>query len=148
MYNTSINVISSIPDLNLIIDVITDVANGKSIDDVFDKIYSQNVYGIRTGGSRIRFINGIRAGLLKHQSENHKIIFHSLFRHSEFRRTKRFALYFQLGINDRLFYDLTVDVFLKLFHAGRLTLNKSEFISYLYEESTKRKLSTMDRFYN
>ena len=138
MYNTSINVIASIPDINLIIDVISDVANSKSIDDVFDKIYNQNVYGIRTGGSRIRFINGIRAGFLKYQSENHKIIFHSLFRYSQFRQTKRIALYFQLGINDRLFYDLTVDVFLKLFHAGRLTLNKSEFISYLHDSKVKK----------
>jgi hypothetical protein len=48
MYDTCINIIVSISDFNLIIDVISYYANGKSKDSVFEKIFDQNIYGIRT----------------------------------------------------------------------------------------------------
>ena len=133
MYNTSVNVIASIPDFNLIIDVIGDYAHGKSKDYVYDRIFNQNIYGIRTGKSRSRFLSAINDVFLKFKSDNHKIIFYSLFKHSELQQIKKMSLYFQFSINNKLFFDLSTNVFVKLYQAGRFNIDKSEFISYIHD---------------
>lgn len=132
IYNTNINIIASIPDLNLIFDVISDYANGKDKNYVYDRIFGQNIYGIRTSKSRVRFLRGINDAFLGFRSEKHKTVFYSLFSHSELLQIKKMALLYQFAINNRLFFDLSINVFLKLYYAGRLTVDKSEFISYLY----------------
>lgn len=132
MYTTNINIIASIPDFNLITDIITDYANGKDKGYVYNKIFTQNLFGIRTGKSRSRFLDGVSAVFLKFRSDEHKTLFYNLFRYTELSRIQKTAIYFQFAINDQLFYELTTGVFLKLYHAGRLVAAKSEFIAYLY----------------
>ena len=132
MYNTDINIIASIPDFNLITDVIGDYAQGKSEDDVYDKIFTQNIYGIRTGKSRDRFLHAIKAVFLKFKTEDHKAVFYTLFKTPGFLQAKKMALFYQFAINNDLFFDISTTVFLKLYKAGRLTADKAEFVSYLY----------------
>lgn len=56
IYTSDINVIASIPGFNLINDVISAFANGKSEDYINEEIFKQNVYRIRTLKSRKRFL--------------------------------------------------------------------------------------------
>ena len=132
MYNTDINIIASIPDFNLITDVIGDYAKGKSKDYVYDKIVTQNIYGIRTGKSRERFLRAIKGVFLKFKTKDHKIVFYSLFKNTGFLQVKKMSLFYQFAINNDLFFDISSNVYLKLYQAGRLTADKSEFVSYLY----------------
>ena len=132
MYNTHINIIASIPNFNLITDVIGDYAKGKSKDYVYDKIVTQNIYGIRTGKSRERFLRAIKGVFLKFKTKDHKIVFYSLFKNTGFLQVKKMSLFYQFAINNDLFFDISSNVYLKLYQAGRLTADKSEFVSYLY----------------
>ena len=132
MYNTDINIIASIPDFNLITDVIGDYAQGKSKDYVYDKIVTQNIYGIRTGKSRERFLYGIKGVFLKFKTKDHKIVFYSLFKNPGFLQAKKMSLFYQFAINNDLFFDISSNVYLTLYKAGRLTADKAEFVSYLY----------------
>ena len=132
MYNTDINIIASIPDFNLITDVIGDYAQGKSEDYVYDKIFTQNIYGIRTGKSRDRFLRAIKGVFLEFKTEDHKVVFYSLFKTPGFLQVKKMSLFYQFAINNDLFFDISSNVYLKLYQAGRLTADKAEFVSYLY----------------
>jgi len=81
----------------------------------------------------LRFLKAISDVFLLFKSSNHQTIIYSLFRHSNLAPLKKTVLFFQFIINDRLFYELSKNVFLHLYSSGRLTVNKSEFTSYLYD---------------
>ena len=133
IYTSDINVIASIPDFNLINDVISAFANEKAEDYINEEIFKQNIYGIRTLKSRERFLSAIKKVFIKFKTEEHQKIFYALFTQNNFVNLKRVALYFQFAFNDQLFYELNTKVYMKLYKAGRLTVPKDEFIAYLYD---------------
>lgn len=134
MYNTTINIIAGIPDFNLIFDVIQKYANG-----IFEekKEIKNNQYGIRTIRAKKRFIQAINNVFINFRTENHKLIFYQLFSKPDLYHLKKTALFFQCAINNQLFYDLTINVLLKLYEEGRSRIDRAEFISYLYEQKEK-----------
>lgn len=132
MYTTNINIIASIPDFNLVLDVISNYAIGETKEQIGERILHQNVFGIRTGKSRSRFLDGIISAFISFKSDHHESVFFSLFKHSGLLRVKQLAIFYQFLINDNLFYDLSSNVFLKLYTAGRLSIEKNRFESYLY----------------
>jgi hypothetical protein len=133
VYTSDINVIASIPDFNLISDVISAFAHGKGEDYINEEIFKQNIYGIRTLRSRERFLSAIKKVFIKFKTEEHQKVFYALFTQNNFVNLKRVALYFQFAFNDQLFYELNTKVYMKLYKAGRLTVPKDEFIAYLYD---------------
>jgi hypothetical protein len=133
IYTSDINVIASIPDFNLINDVISAFAHGKGEDYINEEIFKQNIYGIRTLKSRERFLSAIKKVFIKFKTEEHQKVFYALFTQHNFVNLKRVALYFQFAFNDQLFYELNSKVYMKLYKAGRLTVPKDEFIAYLYD---------------
>ena len=133
MYNTSINAISGIPNYQIIMDVIGKFAEGKSKDEVFDLMHNQNIYDIRTAKSRERFFYGIMGVFLTFRSEAHQALVYRLFQTPGLLPLKNMTLFMQFAVNNDLFYDLSRNVLVKLYLDGRLTVDKAEFIAYLYE---------------
>lgn len=133
MYSTNINIIGSIPNFGFITDIISTHALGENKKFVIDKIFNQNIYGIRTRKSISRFLKAIQAVFLKFNTHDHQVIFYSLFKKANLLTLKKAALYYQFAINDELFYEMTLNVFLRLYLEGRLSVDKSEFTSYLYD---------------
>ena len=133
VYTSDINVIASIPDFNLINDVISAFAHHKGEEYINEEIFKQNIYGIRTLKSRERFLSAIKKVFIKFKTEEHQKVFYALFTQNNFVNLKRVALYFQFAFNDQLFYELNTKVYMKLYKAGRLTVPKDEFNAYLYD---------------
>lgn len=133
MYSTNINIIGSIPDIDMIINTISNYANGKNKEHLIDNLFNQNIYDIRTHKSLARFLKAINGVFLQFKSSDHQTVVYRLFRHPNLIPLKKVALFFQFAINDKLFYELSNKVFLKLYFSGRLTIDKSEFTSYLYD---------------
>lgn len=133
MYSTNINIIGSIPDIDMIINAISNYAHGKNKEHSIDNLFNQNIYDIRTHKSRARFQKAINGVFLQFKSNDHQTVIYSLFRHTNLSQLKKTALFFQFAINDKLFNELFNKVFLKLYFSGRLTVDKSEFTSYLYD---------------
>jgi len=138
MYRTNINIIGSIPNFDLIIDVISNYALGEKKDFVIDEIIHRNIYGIRTRKSTSRFLKAIHDVFLKFKSNDHRIVFYSIFKSTNLLTLRKVALFYQFAINDELFYEITSNVFLELYLAGRLTVDASEFTSYLYDLRDKK----------
>jgi len=133
MYSTNINVIGSIPDIDMIINNISNYAHGEKGENIKDNFFNQNIYNIRTHKSRSRFLRAINGVFLQFRSRDHQTVVYSLFRHPNLSSLKHTALFFQFAINDKLFYELSKNVFLGLYFAGRLSVDKSEFTSYIYD---------------
>lgn len=133
MYSTNINVIGSIPDIDMIINIISNYAHGGKSKHIKDIFFNQNIYDIRTRKSRSRFLRAINGVFLQFKSSDHQTVVYSLFSKPNLSSLKKTALFFQLAINDKLFYELSKNVFLELYFAGRLSVDKSEFTSYIYD---------------
>ena len=131
MYNTQTNVISSVPDFNIILKVLSDYSRGKSLDEIKDNLIVGNVYGIRTKSSRVRFYTAINSTFLQFKTQSHKDIITSIFTSDLAKDTKSFIGYIQMGVNNELFYLLTTKVLLDLLLQGRLTVDKQVFVSYI-----------------
>lgn len=132
MYNTSINAISGIPDYQIIMDVLKKFAEGRSKDEVFDLMYRRNIYDIRTAKSRERFFYGVISVFLMFRSEAHQTLIYRLFQASGLLPLKKMTLFVQFAINNELFYDLSRNVLVKLYLAGRPTLGRIEVSAYLH----------------
>jgi hypothetical protein len=133
IYTSDINVIASIPDFNLINDVISAFAHYKGEEYINEEIFKQNIYGIRTLKSRKRFLSAINKTFIKFKTEEHQKVFYALFSQNNFVNIKKIALYLQFALNDQLFYELTSKVNMNLYKSGRLTVPKDEFTAYLYD---------------
>ena len=132
MYNTSLKIIASIPDFNLLYDVFRYYADGDDKKTVKEKIINQDTYGIRTEAARGRFLRGIHSTLINYKNNSHEQLIYDCYTKNTSLDLKKTTIYFQIGINNQLFYELTTQIFLKLYFAGRLTADKSEFSSYLF----------------
>ncbi len=139
VFTSDINIIASIPDFNMINEVIYLLTQGKEKEYIEKQIFEKNIFGIRTLKSRKRFLAAIFANFIKFKTEEHKKVFFSLFSQQSLLKLKKIALYIQFAINNRLFYDLTSNVTIKLYKEGRLLVPKEEYISYLYDLRDKNK---------
>ncbi|MBL7110212.1 MAG: DUF1819 family protein [Candidatus Marinimicrobia bacterium] len=131
MFNTQTNVISSVPDFNIILKVLSDYSKGKPLQEIRDGMINGNLYGIRTKGSRIRFFTAINSTFLQFKTKDHKELLTAIFESSLKNDSKTFLGYIQMGVNNELFHILTTDVLFKLQMQGRLTIDKSVFVSYI-----------------
>lgn len=131
-YTSDINIVASIPNYNMINDVIYLVSHGQDRDYINKEILEMNTYGIPTLKARQRFLTAIYTNFIDFKTEDHEKIFYSLFSQKSLLNLKKIALFLQFAINNQLFYDLTDKVTMKLYKEGRLTISKDEYISYLY----------------
>jgi len=88
VYTSDINVIASIPDFNLINDVISAFAHHKGEEYINEEIFKQNVYGIRTLRSRKRFLSAITKTFIKFKNAEHQKVFYALFSQNIEKREK------------------------------------------------------------
>ena len=145
MYNTSLKIIASIPDFSLLYDVFRYYAEGFDKDTVKERIISQDTYGIRTEATRGRFLRGIHSTLINYKSDNHQQLIYDCFTKNTSIDFKKTTIYFQIGVNNQVFFELTTQIFLKLYFAGRLTADKSEFSSYLFDlKNTNKQVMEWD----
>lgn len=133
MYNTNINIIASIPNINIIHDIIINYSKGLKKNDLFDQVVNKNAYGIRTLKSRKRFFAAIESTFLSFKTDQHREVITTFFSDRSFYTTQRKIIFLQFAINDELFYKLTTQVFLKFYYAGRLNIKSSDCSGFLFE---------------
>lgn len=149
--NSDINVIASIPDFELLFKALSLAANDDYKHDLNDLIIRDNAFTLRTEYSKVRFVTVAKTSFLKFVNDDHKILITSLFKSEELASVKQWVLYWQLAINNRLFFLITKDVFLKLYFNGRAGIPKDELLAYMsylagsYPEIKSWSASTHER---
>lgn len=137
IYNTDINIIGSIPDYQVIYRVLellatTDLPVERILED-------KNEFDFRTERSRDRFLRGIRYGILPVKNEDHNELLLSIYRQHEYNRLKGMFLLWQISINNAMVFEITRDVFLNYYFAGKVTILQKDIVFYIKDKFSKDK---------
>lgn len=152
-YDTSINVIGGLKDMNYIFKAFDSYFS--SNDSFNDLIKERNELNLRTQKSRIRIERGIRLGFLQFKGHEHKDLIQCIFKKNTSPQDKELILFWQFALNNRLFREISIRVFSRVYFSGRTSLSKDDIKAYLkdflseggkpgisWSESTINTLST------
>ena len=132
--DTSINIIGSIPDYNMIFYVLGLLTDSTPSETIHDIIVVKNKFGLRTEESRGRFLRVIKRAFWQFKNNDHETLIRSLFKTEDFYNTKNLSLFWMMGINDTLFENITKLAFLKAYFSGRVQIRNHEIIAYIRHE--------------
>ena len=123
-YNSDINIIGGIPDYQLIFKAIELYTAGK--DAMEDAIIKRNEFDFKTENARKRFLAAVTSTFLNFQREGDKVVVTTPFTYSMSLETKQLILFWQFCLTNRLFFEISRDVFIK------------NYFSRLFPKSTHR----------
>lgn len=130
-YNSDINVIGGIPDYQLIFKAIELHSCGKVVME--DAIVKRNEFNFKTENARRRFLAAVTSTFLDFKNKDHEELITSIFALNISLKTKQLTLFWQFAFNNRLFFEISRDVFLKSYFSGRVSLPKEDIIAYIKE---------------
>ncbi len=130
-YDTAINVIGSLSGSDIISRAIE--SHFDSSDSLKDLINGRNEFSLRTSKSRARIEHGVRSAFLQFQNADHEALLEGIFRENVPARDKEFAMLWQFALNNRLFREISVNVFAKTYFSGRASISKQDICGYLKE---------------
>jgi len=130
-YNTDINIIGSIPDYELIYKAI-ELFSTKN-DELENLIVVDNQFDFRTEKSRKRFLSAVYSAFLNFNSSNHKELLIQLFNTNLSLQSKQMILFWQFSFTNKLFYEITKNVFIKSYFSGRVSLPKDDVVAFIKE---------------
>ena len=128
-YNSDINIIGGVPDYQLIFKAIELYTSGK--DAMEDAIIKHNEFDFKTENARKRFLAAVTSAFLNFQNEDHEELITTLFTHSMSLETKQLILFWQFCLTNRLFFEISRDVFVKNYFSGRVSLPKEDVVAYM-----------------
>ena len=136
-YDTSINVIGGLRDISVIYKAIESHFNEK--DTLNDLISGRNEFNLRTEKSRMRIEKAIEVSFLRFKNQDHSDLIKSIFSGNTHIQEKGLILFWQFALCNRLFYDISTQVFIKAYFSGRTHLSKNDIIAYLKEFLAQNK---------
>jgi len=128
-YNSDINIIGGIPDYQLIFKAIELYTSGK--DTMEDAIIKHNEFDFKTENARKRFLAAVNSTFLNFHNEDHEALITALFTHTMSLETKQLILFWQFSLSNRLFFEISRDVFVKNYFSGRVSFPKEDVVAYL-----------------
>jgi len=129
IYNSDVNVIGSIPDYQLIVKAIKLYSvGGEAMEDA---IVKRNEFDFKTENSRKRFLAAITSTFLNFQNKEHEELITNLFSHQMSLETQQLILFWQFSLSNRLFYEISRDVFIKNYFSGRVSFVKEDIVAYI-----------------
>lgn len=124
-YNSSINVMGSIPDFAPMIDSIKDEITSQSLND--------SIFMFRTEKTLYRFQKAINDSILQFANAEHLNIFAKAIQNEGFSyKDKLLILFWQMTFANSLFNRISADVFMNAIYSGRVSLMSDEILSLLH----------------
>ena len=131
-FNTDINIIGSIPDYNLIFKSFN-LHSNNDFTKIRECILDKNEFNIRTEKSRKLFVRVLETSVLIFKNSFHEDLLKSIYNKEGIIRTKEVFLFLQFATNNALFFNISKNVFLKLFFNNRYILPRDDIIAYMKE---------------
>lgn len=136
-YDTTINVIGGLRDCGVIYKAIE--SHFSEEDTLNNLISERNEFYLRTERSRTRVERAIKRTFLQFNNQEHKDLIQSLFQKNYSLPEKELILFWQFALSNRLFREISSQVFIKAYFSGRTSLSKDDIIAYLKEFLTRNK---------
>lgn len=135
-YNTAIKDIAGIKDYSLIFNIIN--AHFSEPESTDSKITDDNEFDIRASKTRTKVSWAINKSILQFISEEHKDLVSKIFQERVPLQDKKFAFLWHFCLNNRLFREITISVFTKIYFSGRAQISKEDIIAYIKDISDKK----------
>lgn len=129
VFDTSINVIGGIKDCNAISNSIATFFSES--DSLGDFVHLRNEFDLRTERSRTRVERAVKRSFLVFCNKDHEDLIRGLFTSDIPLQDKQLFLFWQFALNNRLFRDVSIQVFAKAYFSGRAGISKEDGIAYL-----------------
>ena len=128
-YNTDINIIGSIPDYHLIYKALPLLLNNpKELETI---LVTNNEFDFRTEKSRKRFLSVLNSAFVSKNKAIDNLASDLIFHFKNDENEQAILLFWLFSINNKLFFELNRDVFLKYYFQGRAELPKAAVIAYI-----------------
>lgn len=130
-YNTAINLIGGLRDCSVIFKA---VDSHFSQSDSLKKLVNQrNEFNLRTEKSRTRIEREVRKAFLQFKNKEHQALIQGIFTERVPLQDKELILVWQFALNNRLFREISSQVFVKTYYSGRASISKDDITAYLKE---------------
>jgi hypothetical protein len=136
-YDTTINVIGGLRDFGVIYKAIASYFS--EADSLKDLISSRNELNLRTERSRTRIEKAIEVGFLRFRNQDHEDLLKSFFIGGDVPQDRDLVLFWQFSLSNRLFREISSQVFIKMYFSGRTSLSKEDITAYLKEFLNQNK---------
>ena len=140
-YDTTINIIGGLSDCDIIYSAIDGFfTQGDAIRDLAS---TRNDFQLRTERSKIRVELALRRSFLEFYNQDHKDLIQALFQHKLSLPEKELILFWQFALNNRLFREISLHVFIKAYLSGRSSLTKDDIAAYIKDSVSHNKALTV-----
>ncbi len=126
---TSINVIGGLKTIDTAINVIQTYFLESTL--LNQKLTS--AIHLRTEKSINRIEHAIKKVFLQFINEDHQELFRSIFVEQTHKFNINLILFWQISLNNKLFYEISTKLLMKNYFSGRTTINKEEIIGFIKE---------------
>ena len=138
-YNTAINPLGSISDLNVIIETLKSFKKN-GLDDTKDEFVEGNAFGFNITSSRKRFFTVIKKLFLKNSEDrSNQFFLNTIVNNSPSNSFKRQLIYLEAFRKNDLFADITTNLVYEKYHENRRLIDTKELLNFLLDfgEGTK-----------
>lgn len=129
VYDTSINVIGGLSDMGAVFQAID--AFFRPDASARDLAAQRNEFKLRTERTKRRVELAVRRTLLQFSNQDHEDLFRAIFQSKTPIEEREAALFRQLSLNNRLFREISLRVFLPAYFSGRAGLSRDDIIAWL-----------------
>ncbi|MEI8209470.1 MAG: BrxA family protein [Methylococcales bacterium] len=136
-YDTTINIIGGISDCELIysaIDVFFESGNAQR-----DLATIRNELNLRTQRSKVRVELAVRRSFLEFYNLDHQELIRAIFKQHLPLSERALVLFWQFALNNRLFREISLHVYIKAYSSGRSGLTKDDIAAYIKESVSLHK---------
>lgn len=141
-YNTAINIIGGLKDASVIFKAIDSHFNQS--DSLNELVKERNEFNLRTERSRDRVARAVGMEFLNFKNPDHEAFIQEIFQDHVPLKDKELVLLWQFALNNRLFREITANVFIKTYYSGRASVSKEDIIAYIKEFIFKDKTLGLD----
>ena len=128
-YNTDINIIGSIPDYHLIYKALPLLlSDPKELENI---LVINNEFDFRTEKSRKRFLSALNSAFVSKNKTTDELASDLMLHFINDENAQALLLFWLFNTNNKLFFELNRDVFLKYYFQGRAELPKEAVIAYI-----------------
>jgi len=131
IYNTTLNVIGGLSDCSMIYKSINSYFCKE--DSVKEMVTERNELNLRTDRSRIRVTRAINEGFVSFYGHEHEELIQEIFKNDKSLTDRNLILFWQFALSNRLFREISTQVFTKLYYSGKAMISKDDIIGYLKE---------------
>lgn len=131
-YNSDLNFVGSIPNYDLLFLALSKINRKDRNKEIEEILVTRNLFDFRTEEARGRFFRMIKSTIFNTFSKEQNDLLASVFDENCSFQNKNIVLFWQLCLSNRLFRDISVNVYLKNYFAGRSHLNTRDVEDYLF----------------